>query len=81
MPKFMINKQEIYINVKELEEKMENVETKRRFRKMHSVEINGKLFPLKQPILAMTGLSAIDITMLEAYLILEKLGYRISFHQ
>jgi len=48
---------------------------------MHSVEINGKAFSLKQPILAVTGLSAMKITMLEAYLILEKLGYNINFHK
>lgn len=81
MPKFMINKQEIHINVKEFEDKMKNVEPKKQFRKMHSVEINGKLFPLKQPLVATTGLSPVDITMLEAYLILEKLGYRINFHE
>lgn len=77
----MINKQEIHINVKELEDKMRNMETKKQFRKMHSVEINGKLFPLKQPLVVTTGVSPVDITMLEAYLILEKLGYRINFHE
>lgn len=81
MLKFMIQKQEIYINGKEIEEKMKNVEPMKHFRKIHSVEINGKLFPLKQPILAATGLSAMDITMVDAYLILEKLGYPIKFHQ
>ena len=81
MPEFIINKREIYIDIKELEEKMKNIEPEECFSKMHSVEINGKVFPLKQPLVAATGLSTLDITMVEAYLIFEKLGYPISFHQ
>ena len=81
MPKFIIQGQEFHINVKELEEKMMNVKPKEHFENMHSVEIKGKLFPLKQPILVTTGLSTTEITMLEAYMILEKLGYSIDFHR
>ena len=81
MPKFTIQGQEFNITAKELEEKMVKVQPEKHFKKMHSVEINGNLFPLKQPVLVTTGLSAAEITMLEAYIILEKLGYSIEFHE
>jgi len=81
MPKFIIQGQEFHINVKELEEKMLNIKPKKYFKNKHSVEVNGKLFPLKQPILVTTGLLASEVTMLEAYMILEKLGYSINFHR
>jgi len=81
MPKFIIQGQEFHINVKELERKMMNEKPKKHFKNMHLVEIKGKLFPLKQPILVTTGLSTTEITMLEAYMILEKLGYSIDFHR
>lgn len=80
MPKFMIQHREFDISVADFEEKMKLVADKKRFPKMHSVEINGKLFSLKQPIAAVTGLPPADITNIEAYLILEKLGYPINFH-
>lgn len=80
MAKFIIQQREFDIPVADFEEKMKHVATKKRFQKKHSVEINGKLFPLKQPIAAVTGLALADITMIEAYLILEKLGYHINFH-
>lgn len=80
MMKFIINNQEFDIRIKELEEKIKNMTPKKTFKNMHSVEINGRLFPLKEPIVMVTGLSAVDIPMVDAYLILEKLGYPISFH-
>lgn len=81
MPNFIIQGKEVYINVKELEEKMMNVAPKKVFRNEHSVKISGRLFPIKQPILMITGLLAGEVTMLEAYMILDELGYSIDFHK
>jgi len=81
MPKFIIKSQEFDITMDDIEENLRNIEPQKRPRNMYMVKINGKFFPIKQPIIAATGLSLMEVTMLDAYLIMEKLGYRIQFYR
>lgn len=67
--KFDISKQDIINAVKG--EEPRNI-------KSYSVEINGKDFPIKQPVELATKLPAIAFTSMDAYRLLDKLGFEIK---
>lgn len=71
---------EYVISKEELEQKMLDLEPEMPPRpRLHVAKIGGRMFPIKQAILAVTGLTDRMITTLEAYKVLEELGYRIWF--
>jgi len=69
------------ISVEDLERKAVNLKPDLHFKATYTVEIGGKIFPVKQLLLEMTGLPIGAITTLDAYNVFDKLGYSIKFQR
>jgi len=81
MPNFTIRGQQFEISVEGLEQKAKEFKPVLVLRATYSVEIRGKVFPIKQLLMEMTGLPMTAITTLDAYKVFEKLGYSIRFQR
>jgi hypothetical protein len=78
MPKFTIQGREFDIDVKDVEKKGINLEPAPITKKTFTIELSGKIFPIRQIVVALTGLPENEIDQLEAYKVLMRLGYYIK---
>ncbi|MDR3561357.1 MAG: helix-turn-helix domain-containing protein [Negativicutes bacterium] len=69
------------VSTEDLERKTAELEPVFSFKPTYAVEIGGRVFPIKQLLLEMTGLPPGAITTLDAYEVFRKLGYSIRFQR
>jgi len=81
LPEFCIRGISFDISIHNLERTAANMQTLPMNKITHTVEIGGKIFPIRQLLAEITGLSIKEISPLDAYRILEKLGYSIQYHR
>lgn len=81
MAVFTIQGHEFTISMEDIEQKMATLEPALISDTMYTVKISGKVFPLKQPVMEVTGLTAEILTTLDAFSILDSLGYPVKFHR
>lgn len=79
MPIFNLCRQEFTISVQDVEVMATTLQPLPVLKLTHIVEINGKIFPIRQLVAEVTGLSITAIIPLDAYKILGKLGYQIQY--
>jgi len=79
MPRYLISGQEYIIDQKTLEDKASTLIPEPLVRVTHTVEICGKVFPIKQLIAEVTGVRKKELISLIAYEILASIGYQIKF--
>lgn len=79
MATFIVCGQEYEITRKELEQRTNFIPKQTTQKMCHVVEINGKEYPIKQLLVELTGLPEHEIIPLDAYRVLDSLGYEIKF--
>jgi hypothetical protein len=81
LPKFTIRGRTFRIRVQDVETAVTSLQPEPLSRLTPVVKINGKIFPIKQLVAAITGLSVYEVSSLDAYRLLDQLGYFIQYWQ
>jgi len=81
LPKFSIRGRTYSICVQDVENMVAKLQPQSLSKLTHVVKIHGKFFPIKQLVAAVTGLSVYEFSLLDAYKILDQLGYFIQYLQ
>lgn len=81
MATFIIQEQDFNISASDVEGTALNLEPQPLTKLTHTVVIEGKVFPVRQLISEVTGLPLDRISALDAYKILDKLGFLIQYRK
>ncbi len=76
---FNIRGREFHIRVQDVESMAADLQPQPLAKLTHVVRINGRAFPIRPLVAALTKLPVNEISSLDAYGILDRLGYLIQF--
>jgi len=78
LPKFNIRGCDFDICAQDVELTAASLQPQPLLKLTHTVEIGGKVFPIRQLVAAVTGLPVNAVASLDAYKMLDKFGYFIQ---